>query len=64
MMAAETSTTEAVPKYFADFMRINAEQHGELAAHHQVENRLLWRLIGPVLVIVGGATAYIVQRLG
>ena len=65
IMAAETSTTEAVPKYFADFMRINAEQHGELGQRIiQVENRLLWKLIGSVLVIVGGATAYIVQRLG
>ena len=46
-MAAETSTTEAVPKYFADFMRINAEQHGELGQRIiQVENRLLWKLIG------------------
>lgn len=60
-----TGTTETVPRYFADFMRLNAEQHGELGQRIiQVENRLLWKLVGAVLIIVSGATAYIVQRLG
>ena len=64
-----TEAPESVPRYFADFMRINAEQHGDLGQRIiQAENRLLWKMlggvIGGVLVIVGGATAYIVQRLG
>ena len=60
-----TETLESVPKYFADFMRINAEQHGDLGQRIiQAENRLLWKLIGSVLIIVGGATAYVVRTLG
>ena len=32
-------------------------------ASFMVENRLFWKLVGAVLVIVGGATAYVVDIL-
>ena len=74
MMAAETP--DSVPQYFADFRVENAREHGELGQRIvesenriiRTQNNLLLKLmggvVGSILVIVGAATAYIVQTLG
>ncbi len=50
---------------FGDFREENARQHGELGQRIiQAENRLLWKLLGAMVVIVGGSTFYLVERLG
>ena len=71
-----TETPDNVPKYFADFRAENAREHGELGQRIvesenriiRTQNNLLLKLmggvVGSILVIVGAATAYIVQTLG
>ena len=44
------ANTESVPKYFADFAKENAEQHGKLDARiSSSESRLIRWMVGIVL---------------
>ena len=64
-MTTTPSPAEDVPRYFHDYALENKRQHRELATGithlrgelkaelHQMENRLLWRILGGVVVAVG-----------
>ena len=68
-----TPPPEDVPRYFHDYALENERQHKELATRitdlrgelkaelHQMENRLLWRILGGVVIAVGLGT--VVDRL-
>ena len=64
------ANTESVPKYFADFVKENAEQHGELEARIATsEGRLIRWMVGIVLSGMAALSglvftiAYVVQTL-
>ena len=64
------ANTESVPKYFADFVKENAEQHGELEARIATsESRLIRWMVGIVLSGMAALSglvftiAYVVQTL-
>lgn len=69
-MTTEAST-ESIPKYFADFMKENAEQHGELSERISAsEGRLVKWMAGIVLTGMAAISglvftiAYVFQTLG
>ena len=67
-MTTTPSPGEDVPRYFHDYALENERQHKELATGitdlrgelkaelHLMENRLLWRILGGVVVAVGLGT--------
>lgn len=64
------ANTKSIPRYFADFMKENAEQHGKLDARISAsEGRLIRWMVGIVLsgmAVLSGLVftiAYVVQTL-
>ena len=64
------ANTGSIPKYFADFMKENAQQHGELGERISAsEGRLVKWMVGIVLTgmaAISGlvfAIAYVIQTL-